>query len=97
MDFEAVSFSASEPRCVASDLGLNACFQRVGYLYKYWGGQIMKAFIEGFLAGAKATPRGYFAPAVALWRLLVSTTESLLEEKAGGRSAHVRDDQPCGR
>jgi hypothetical protein len=28
--------------------------------------------------GAKKTPRAYFAPVVALWRLLVSTTESLL-------------------
>ena len=26
-------------------------------------------------------PRAYFAPIVALWRLLVSTTESLLEPR----------------
>lgn len=38
----------------------------------------MKDFIEGFVKGAKETPRGFFAPAVAVWRLLVSTTESLI-------------------
>lgn len=34
-----------------------------------------------FLEGAKEAPRAYFAPVVALWRLLVSTTESLLVSK----------------
>jgi hypothetical protein len=38
----------------------------------------MNEFLTGFLEGAKETPRAYFAPVVALWRLLVSTTESLL-------------------
>ena len=38
----------------------------------------MNDFIEGFVKGAKETPRGFFAPAVAVWRLLVSTTESLI-------------------
>jgi hypothetical protein len=38
----------------------------------------MNEFLAGFIEGAKETPRAYFAPVVALWRLLVSTTESLL-------------------
>ena len=38
----------------------------------------MKDFIEGFMKGAKETPRGFFAPAVALWYLLIGTTESLV-------------------
>jgi hypothetical protein len=41
----------------------------------------MNEFLIGFLEGAKETPRAYFAPVVALWRLLVSTTESLLVSK----------------
>lgn len=41
----------------------------------------MKAFIEGFIKGAIETPKGFFAPAVALWRLLFETTESLLRSK----------------
>jgi len=38
----------------------------------------MRDFLTGFVQGARETPRAYFAPAVAIWRLLVSTTESLL-------------------
>lgn len=38
----------------------------------------MSEFLRGFIKGAKETPRGFFAPAVAIWRLLLSTTESLL-------------------
>ena len=38
----------------------------------------MNEFLTGFLEGTKETPRAYFAPVVALWQLLVSTTESLL-------------------
>ncbi len=41
----------------------------------------MGDFVKGFLKGAKETPRGYFAPAVALWRLLVGVTESLIQPK----------------
>lgn len=37
----------------------------------------MSNFFEGFLLGIKVTPRGYFAPLVALWTLLKSTTEAL--------------------
>ncbi len=43
----------------------------------------MHDFLEGFIRGAKETPRGFFAPAVAIWRLLVGVTESLLRHKDG--------------
>jgi len=35
-------------------------------------------FWKGFLKGAKETPKAYFAPAVAIWRLLRDTTDSLI-------------------
>ena len=31
----------------------------------------MHEFIEGFVKGAKETPRAFFAPAIALWRLVL--------------------------
>lgn len=37
----------------------------------------MNAFLDGLIKGAKETPRAFFAPAIAVWRLLVSTTDSL--------------------
>ena len=44
----------------------------------------MSEFLQGFIAGVKETPKAFFAPEVAMWRLLVaavrylaSTTESL--------------------
>ena len=39
----------------------------------------MKEFWEGFVSGAKETPRAFFAPAVAVWHLLLETTEQLTE------------------
>ena len=39
----------------------------------------MKEFWEGFVSGAKETPRAFFAPAVAIWRLLLETTEDLTD------------------
>ncbi len=39
---------------------------------------MLRDFLTGVLKGARETPVGFFAPAVAVWRLLVSTTESLL-------------------
>lgn len=42
----------------------------------------MNEFVEGFIKGAKETPKGFFAPAIALWRLLVEVSESLIKEKA---------------
>lgn len=38
----------------------------------------MRDFLDGFIKGVKETPRAYFAPAVALWRQLLGTTESLI-------------------
>ncbi|MBZ0291753.1 MAG: hypothetical protein K8L99_04215 [Anaerolineae bacterium] len=42
----------------------------------------MNEFVQGFIKGAKETPKGFFAPAIALWRLLVGVSESLLKDKA---------------
>jgi len=41
----------------------------------------MNEFILGFIKGARETPRGYFAPAVAVWRVLLKVTDSLLHTK----------------
>lgn len=41
----------------------------------------MNEFIQGFVKGAKETPKGFFAPAIALWRLLVGVSESLTKDK----------------
>ena len=41
--------------------------------------RLLKPFVEGFIKGVKETPRAFFAPAVAIWRLLLDTTESLCE------------------
>ena len=40
---------------------------------------VMKEFWEGFVSGAKETPRAFFGPAVAIWRLLLETTEDLTD------------------
>jgi hypothetical protein len=42
---------------------------------------MIASFIQGFLKGAKETPRMFFAPAIAIWRLLLDTTESLVSKK----------------
>lgn len=42
---------------------------------------MIKAFIEGFKKGARETHRAYFAPAIAIWRLLITTTDSLTEQR----------------
>lgn len=47
----------------------------------------MNDFVQGFVKGAKETPRGFFAPAVAVWRLLVGVTDSLV--KKAGNKAHA--------
>ncbi len=41
-------------------------------------GEIMNEFFMGFVKGAKETPAAFFAPAIAIWKLLIGTTESLL-------------------
>lgn len=40
----------------------------------------MNEFWKGFLKGAKETPRMYFAPAIAIWRLYLTTVESLSKQ-----------------
>lgn len=49
----------------------------------------MSDFVQGFIKGAKETPKGFFAPAIAIWRLLVGVTESLLRNKGGNNIKHV--------
>lgn len=41
----------------------------------------MNDFVQGFMKGAKETPLGFFAPAIAIWRLLVGVTNSLTKQK----------------
>lgn len=41
----------------------------------------MDEFIQGFIKGARETPKGYFAPAVAVWRLLLDATYLLMRKK----------------
>lgn len=43
--------------------------------------EAMNEFLQGFIKGAKETPKGFFAPAIAIWRLLVGVSESLTKEK----------------
>ncbi|WP_174999233.1 hypothetical protein [Rugamonas aquatica] len=38
----------------------------------------MNDFVKGFIAGVKETPRGFFAPLIALWALLRSIAELAL-------------------
>lgn len=40
----------------------------------------MDDFISGFKRGARETVYGYWAPAVALWNLLSSTTDDLIRK-----------------
>lgn len=42
---------------------------------------ILNDFVKGFIKGAKETPRGFFAPAIAIWRLLVGVAESLIKKE----------------
>lgn len=43
----------------------------------------MSDFLKGFIKGAKETPKGFFAPAVAIFRLFRDVTDSLLSKKNG--------------
>jgi hypothetical protein len=42
---------------------------------------MIENFIKGFLCGARETPVAYFAPAIAIWRLLRDTSESLMQKE----------------
>lgn len=39
---------------------------------------LMRDFLRGFMQGERETPRAYFAPVVALWRLLLMSTDSII-------------------
>lgn len=41
----------------------------------------MNEFILGFIKGAKETPKAFFAPVIALWRLLIGVSESLTSKQ----------------
>lgn len=45
------------------------------------GSDAMNDFLQGFVKGAMETPKGFFAPVIAVWRLMVDVTESLINEK----------------
>jgi hypothetical protein len=47
----------------------------------------MNDFVNGFIKGAKETPRGFFAPAIAIWRMLVETSDSLTKTENSERRA----------
>jgi len=67
-------------------------FPPKGQVFCYCGayrnklGSTMSDFLSGFFQGAKETPRAFFAPAIALWRLLVDSTESLLNQEEKNKS-----------
>jgi hypothetical protein len=44
------------------------------------GANKMKEFLDGFISAAKETPRGFFAPLIAIWRLFCGVTDSVLKK-----------------
>jgi hypothetical protein len=42
----------------------------------------MKEFLDGFISAAKETPRGFFAPLIAIWRLFCGVTDSVLKKRS---------------
>ncbi len=49
----------------------------------------MRDFWTGFLKGAKETPRAYFAPLVAAWRLLLNTRLAFVQDWGGKRTQMI--------
>lgn len=47
---------------------------------------MIRDLAAAFVRGAKETPRGYFAPAVAVWRLLVAVTDSLVTKEPSSKT-----------
>jgi len=41
----------------------------------------MHDFMQGFIKGMRETPRGFFAPAVMLWRLFIRSYEAAIQRK----------------
>jgi hypothetical protein len=46
------------------------------------GANKMKEFLDGFISAAKETPRGFFAPLIAIWRLFCGVTDSVLKKRS---------------
>jgi hypothetical protein len=46
----------------------------------------MSEFLQGFIKGAQETPRGFFAPLIAVWGLLVNSTDSTLRRRTGKKT-----------
>jgi len=82
MAYSQYGFVALSHACEPRDGPLNflTLHARREFL-KQSGIEIMNDFLCGFIKGAKETPRAYFAPAVAVWRLLISTTNSLMSQR----------------
>jgi len=43
----------------------------------------MNDFVHGFIKGMKETPRGFFAPAILLWRLFIRSYDSVIQREYG--------------
>jgi len=43
----------------------------------------MHDFMQGFIKGMRETPRGFFAPAVMLWRLFIGSYEAAIRRTPG--------------
>jgi len=48
----------------------------------------LKAFLDGFIQGAKETPRGFFAPITGFFRWLNRVTDEALCQKQGAKHGH---------
>lgn len=46
----------------------------------------MNEFVQGFVQGCKETPRGFFAPLVAIWQLLLDASEALTSSSTEPRA-----------
>jgi hypothetical protein len=55
----------------------------------------MREFVQGFIKGARETPMGFFAPAIALWRLLVEVSDSLTSDKSRRIASDLDSTDHC--
>jgi hypothetical protein len=55
----------------------------------------MSEFLQGFIKGAKETPRGFFAPAIALWRHFQPRRGSI-PRRRGNVSPTIMQNHPHG-
>jgi hypothetical protein len=42
---------------------------------------MIKSFLDGFIKGAQEAPRGFFMPAIMLWKFLGRTIDAILVKK----------------